>query len=238
MKPFIVEGVGTFLKWLMKLNIFQHFLRMFPRLDKQTRGGLIELWILTNLLLSIILLSFLPIGPPSFVRIPVVLYAILRLLEVVVFQVYTQIYGGYPGKKKTRLHYNVLSYRRSIFIALMLYLEAIVWFAVLYRLNCGSFSYTGISLSDPIKALYYSFVTMTTIGYGDVYPVTYEGFTIVIAHSLTAILMTVLIIARIISYLPGPRTLDEVEREPMVDEPDTDEQSRLSGKQTNSIHSA
>lgn len=215
MKPFLVDAIGVLLAILSSLNAFQHVIkRLSP--DKQTRGAHTEIWILGNLFLSIVLLSSLPANPLRWVVFVVTLYAFVRVMEVVVFQINSQIYGGYPGKKAPRLHYTVLSYRRSIFIAVILYLEAILWFAVLYRFNCESFHSSGLPLSNAMKALYYSFITMTTIGYGDVYPETSWGFLIVIAQSITAVVMIVLIIARIVTYLPIPHTLDDIEREPAL----------------------
>jgi hypothetical protein len=216
MKPFLVEGIGAFLKCLSKLNLFQHFLKIFPKLDKQTRGALTEVWILLNFLTSIILLLILSNNLSCFIRIIISFYIFFRIFEVIVFQIYTQVYGGYPGKESPRLYYTLLSYRRSIFIALILYFEAIIWFAVLYCVNKGFFFYSGISLSNPLKALYYSFITMTTIGYGDIYPNSLWGYAFVIVQSFTAVIMIVLIIARIISYLPTPSTLDEIEKKPAL----------------------
>jgi hypothetical protein len=211
MKPFLVDAIGVLLAILSKLNVFQHIVGRFS-LDKKKRGALTEMWILGNLLLSILLLTFLPASPLFWVVFLAAVWAVLRVSEIVIFQVNSQIYGAYPGKKAPRLHYTVLSYRRSIFIAVILYFEAILWFANLYRVNWESFHFSGLPLSHPGKALYYSFVTMTTIGYGDVYPETPWGFAIVIGQSITAVLMIVLIIARIVTYLPTPHTLDVIER--------------------------
>lgn len=58
------------------------------------------------------------------------IYAGVRVFEVVVFQFYTQICGGYRGAEPT-FRYTINSYRRSIVLALLLYLESIIWFAVL-----------------------------------------------------------------------------------------------------------
>lgn len=210
MKPFLVETIGKTLKVLVKLNLFQYIIKKLG-VDNETRGALTELWILLNLLLSILLLVFFNVDSCIYLKYVVIFYSYWRIGEVLVFQIYSQIFGGYPGKKTPRLNYSVLSYRRSIFLAIILLVEAIFWFGVLYKINYTLFNFTDISLSNPIKALYYSFVTMSTIGYGDIYPRASFGFIIVITQCVTSIIMIILILSRIITNLPKPYTLDKTE---------------------------
>lgn len=211
MKPFIVEAVGLLLRFLNRFSPFEYILRGFKDLNKERTGGLTELWVLSNLLVAILLVTLLPNSLSSLLRWAVITYAGIRMLEIVSFQAYTQLYGGYR-KKTPRLHYELLSYRRSIFLAVLLYLEILIWFAVLYRLNAAAFATDGMALSQPLKALYYSTVTMTTLGYGDVHAQRQVGFCLVTTQALIGVFMTVLIFARIVTYLPRPNTADTVER--------------------------
>jgi hypothetical protein len=168
---------------------------------------------LSNFALAVILL-FGPLAGPGRTRIVVSAYATIRLIEIIVFQFNSQLYGGYPGKEKPRLRYTVLSYRRSIFLAGLLYIEAAIWFASLYRLYAESFTCTNVSLTVPLKALYFSVVTITTLGYGDVSASDSLGFFMVIAEAFSGLFMTLGILARVVSYLPRPKTLDEIEKAP------------------------
>ena len=63
------------------------------------------------------------------------------------------------------------SYKRSMLLLFFNYLESVLSFAVFYR--------TGDYLNEPLNnwfdAVYYSFVTSSTIGYGDYYPVATQG---------------------------------------------------------------
>lgn len=61
-------------------------------------------------------------------------------------------------------------------------------------------------------ALYYSIVTMTTLGYGDIFPDHDFGRFVVTIHLAVALFMTVVILARIVSYLPVPNTMDKDEK--------------------------
>ncbi len=212
MKPFLVETIGLVLRFLNRLSPFEYVLRRFSNLNKESTGALTEIWVLSHLLIAFLFLVLLPSSSLYILRWVVMTYAGVRMLEVVSFQAYTQLYGGYRNKTP-RLHYLLLSYRRSIFLAVILYLEIIIWFAMLYRLNTAAFVTKGIALSDPLKALYYSTVTMTTIGYGDVYAQSRTGFLLVTSQALIAIFMTVLIFARIVTYIPRPATADPIECE-------------------------
>jgi len=163
-------------------------------------------------------LLFVPLGLQGWARWTIAGYAVIRVTEILVFQFNSQVYGGYPGKEHPRLHYTVVSYRRSILLAGLLYLESALWFATLYRRCPGAFTCTNVPLSAPLKALYFSVVTITTLGYGDVAASTNTGFLLVMAEALSGLFMTLGILARVVSYLPRPETLDPIEKAPRLPE--------------------
>lgn len=215
MKPFLVETVGGILRLLSKLSIFDAIMLSFPLQSKESNGALTEMWVVGNFVLAIFSLCMFP-QPPHLLLVKILsCYPLVRILEIAIYQFYTQIYGGYRGKEKVRVYYTVLSYRRSIILAFMLYVEVLAWFATLYKIHSIEFS-SKLELSDPIFALYYSAVTMTTIGYGDITASTRIGASIVSIQSLIGLFMTLLILARIINYLPKPYTKDPIEFEPEV----------------------
>lgn len=210
MKPFLIRGLGIVLKPLSRVSLFELLLSLF-RIRKQDISGLTELWVILNLLLSLFLLKLVSSSSGFTYGLLAMIYGCVRLFEIVVFQFYTQIYGGYRGKKPS-LYYTVESYRRSIVLAGLLYLEVIIWFAAFYRLNGGSFGSSKLHLDSFFVALYYSIVTMTTIGYGDISPIQTPGLILVSTQALIGIFMTILVLSRIISYIPKPWTEDEAEK--------------------------
>ncbi len=89
--------------------------------------------------------------------------------------------------------------RRSLAIALTNFLEVIVGFAILY-LRTGSVTHGDVGvLNTPLDALYFSFVTMTTVGYGDFVPATTLGRCLVVAQLAAAILFVIFLLPALIS---------------------------------------
>jgi hypothetical protein len=84
-------------------------------------------------------------------------------------------------------------------------LTGIVWaflFSLLELLVPGSFTYTGssVEVAEPFSQfLYFSFVTMTTLGYGDMVPAHPIAKSLVIFEGMFGLLYPVIMIARLVS---------------------------------------
>ncbi|OPX28723.1 MAG: hypothetical protein B1H08_05395 [Candidatus Omnitrophica bacterium 4484_171] len=82
-----------------------------------------------------------------------------------------------------------VSYRRSILFLFLHYVEVVMDFSVIY---------IGLDLLNkaltPLSAVYFSFVTNTTLGYGDYHPNCGMGQIVVIAQLLIFIMFVVLFI--------------------------------------------
>lgn len=213
MKPFLVDVFFAGFGLVQRLTPFELLLRRLPPQTDESRGGLIETWVVAHVALSLIVLAGIPHSAPLWLRCLACGYGGLRVFEVVLFQFLTQILGGYPTNARPRLHYTVLSLRRSILLAGLLYIETLIWFASFYRMGSGCFK-TDLPLDGVLVPLYFSTVTITTLGYGDVSAVKSCGFVLVILETLVGFFMTVLIVARLVSYLPSPTTHDPDEQPP------------------------
>lgn len=92
---------------------------------------------------------------------------------------------------------NLIARVLSVFYA---YMAVAIVFSALYRLlehnNPKSFS---ASFGSWFDAIYFSFVTITTLGYGDIYPVTVPARIMVVLEVLIGLLLLVIMLATAIS---------------------------------------
>jgi hypothetical protein len=92
--------------------------------------------------------------------------------------------------------------RRLLAVALSNYTEIIMWYALLYRQLLGThFKCNDVSPASPVGALYFSLVTTTTVGYGDITPNTEFAAGLVTSHLVFGILLTLLVLARFVGAL-------------------------------------
>jgi len=80
------------------------------------------------------------------------------------------------------------SYRRSMLLLFFNYLETIFAFATLYKTG----NYLNRPLENWFDAVYHSFVTASTIGFGDYYPITKTGKMLTILQVIQFLLFVVL----------------------------------------------
>lgn len=102
------------------------------------------------------------------------------------------------------------SLNRSLILILINYFEIIIGFAILYlTLSCVKYSVTNSIVTNPISSLYYSIVTITTLGYGDILPINATGQILVILELIFSFILVILILGVLIS---GVRYIKEKER--------------------------
>lgn len=93
-----------------------------------------------------------------------IIYLSVYLLLETVFYIPTLIFAS-------DLFSQPRSYKRSMLLLFFNYIESVLSFAVFYRTG----NYLNAPLTNWFDAVYYSFVTSSTIGYGDYYPITQTG---------------------------------------------------------------
>lgn len=94
----------------------------------------------------------------------IVIYLLIYILLETVLYIPTLIFAS-------DLFSQPRSYKRSMLLLFFNYLESVLSFAVFYRTG----DYLNAPLNHWFDAVYYSFVTSSTIGYGDYYPIAFEG---------------------------------------------------------------
>jgi hypothetical protein len=80
------------------------------------------------------------------------------------------------------------SYRRAIILFFFNYIEIGFGFAVLYE----KFAIMNKSFSHWFDAIYFSFISSSSTGYGDYFPVNMEGKLVSVVHTLVSIIFIVL----------------------------------------------
>lgn len=106
-------------------------------------------------------------------------FAIYLLIETYVY-LFSKIFLGDQHSKTSNM--------RTLMLLIINFLESSFTFAVIYL----SGNYLNIKQNHVIDAVYYSFVTSATIGYGDIFPITNEGKLIVILQILSSVSFIVL----------------------------------------------
>lgn len=211
--PFLVRSYGRIAYVLSGISLLQIALR-FRVLRKSP--GLIEAWAFGHLLLSAAALWLSTTHPQSGWTPAALLYGVVRVVQLVAYQSTVVFFDGFRTPRSTP-EYAVTGYRRLILLTLHNYLEIAFWFAAIYSHYSSFFRDETHALSSFTGALYYSAVTMTTVGYGDVVPICRLSRITVTLQLLVGAFLTLIILARFIAFLPKPRTLDSEERsEPLA----------------------
>jgi voltage-gated potassium channel Kch len=102
---------------------------------------------------------------------------------------------------------------RSLILVLFNYLEMIVGFGILY-LQTGSIKHSAgpcLPISSPIEGLYFSTVTITTLGYGDLIPCNDVGRILVTLELVSGFIFVALVVGLL---LTGARFVRELDAKP------------------------
>jgi hypothetical protein len=102
--------------------------------------------------------------------------------------------------------------RRSLVIAVINLYECVVGYAILYLFSGGVVENTpgGAPLTSRFTALYYSFVTMLTVGYGDYVPKEPGAKLVVIAQLATILVFLIFLVPTLISVMSAEMTEKKV----------------------------
>ncbi len=176
------ESYGIERVFKLFLNLIQ---LIFPTiyirlLFKGLRTGslrlIIDIYLILKLVLPILVLYF-----SWYKSVTVIIINVYLMLETI-FTILGLIFLS--ESKSTQI-----SYKRSILILIINYLQVTLGFSLIY----AGYDLLNKRLT-PFEAVYYSFVTMTTLGYGDYFPVSDAGKMMVILQLIVFILFVVLFI--------------------------------------------
>lgn len=154
---------------------FRYFLGSSNNICKKI---VIETYVVGKFILSFFLLFKSPIFSFNiyiFLAIYFTLETILYVLSVIFLE---------------DVHKQPQSFSRSLILIFINYFEITIWFAILYK-NFGLLS--AKELASPLKALYFSLATATTVGYGDITPLSTSDSCIIISM-LQMIIMLIFVV--------------------------------------------
>ncbi len=124
---------------------------------------------------------------------------IYRIADIVTYRVYFLLIKSQEQPWKTEM------LRRSIVIVALNFYESTVDFAILYRITGQVCDQSGQALASSISSLYFSLVTMATLGYGDFLPKTDLTRAIVMCQIVTSLLLLAFIVPAIVSLFSADR---------------------------------
>jgi len=140
---------------------------------------------------------------------PLLIYGVIRIINVVVYLSNVAIFDAYRA-----IRHRVYSYRRLVICLLHNYFEVIFWFAVFYRMSPSWFTNEYICTNSLTGSLYYSVITISTLGYGDIIPKNNFAALICILETLVGIFLALVIFSIFVSWIPKSGTKDFKERNP------------------------
>ena len=128
-------------------------------------------------------------------RLAVVIFIFFLLLTIGEVLRYILKRGPVTADK---LHGALASYIMIIFLFAFIY-------SVVESFTPGSFNFPQADATDPhavFRLLYFSFTTLTTVGYGDIVPVTDQARSFVIIEEFTGVFFVAILIARLAGLYP------------------------------------
>jgi hypothetical protein len=188
--------------------IFRRLQKSLKIKEDEELYALIDAWVHLHLFLAIILwVAVSIIDSVVWLIWFFVIYGILRISYIVIYNINVILFDQFQrnGLKK---NYMVRSYRRILICLFINYAEIILWFAIFYCFLKHCFSMSYVCLNNPMGSLYFSIVTMTTLGYGDIKPINNWGAFLCGFQTLIGVFWIAVVVARFITVLPKAQTRD------------------------------
>lgn len=199
--------IERFLSWIKTLD--KKFLTnrilywIFKTKDK--RKLWIEIFVIFDIFFAFVwiwLLDILsPIGCLTWLPISLVIICVCyRIVEIIFYQFFALL---------VTIEETLRSPERMLALLILNYFEIIFWFAFFYRISYDLFLIregVNISLNSISGSLYFSVVTMTTLGYGDITPNNIIAMFLISFQTLIGLYIALLIIARFIPFLRRTQT--------------------------------
>jgi len=166
--------------------------------EKTGRSSFSEMYVIGWCIMLFVLLWY-----PFLSKFCLIVVVIYRTVDAVNYRLCILFVDRYKSE------WGLRSLNRSLILLLINYLELIVGFGILYiHTNSIERNSDGL-LVAPLNALYFSVVTITTLGYGDYSPITSTGQWLVMVETLLGFVLVALVIG---SFLTGLKDIKELSK--------------------------
>ncbi len=208
-QSFIVDfwaSIFDGLRWFSTLSLIRSIF-------KSTRQShfFVDAWILGNLIFAIFGTIVSIPGSVSFWQGLLLIYGTIRVFESMIDKINVFLFDEYRTNK-AGLTYAVGGFRRTIILHLHSYVEVMFWYATFYLSFNSWFENGSDKLQNGLQAFYFSFYALTSFGLVDTSPANASGQFLVFSESAIGLFMAVILLARFVSLLPTPKTLDKTEK--------------------------
>lgn len=210
-KSIVVQFWSGVFAFLGRISFFDFLLRYV--LFKFRGYLIVDIWVMGHLLLAG-LTFYLSIGAfhaenfNTTINI-LIFYGTLRVFEILVYQINVLLFDKYRAAKKG-IPYALKGYLRIVLLLLHNYMEILLWFAASYVVAAHQ-GWVHIGQVGLLTVLRESMLFMVTFGSSKITAVSTYGAVLVLMQSTVGIFMTVIILARFLSLLPKPKTMDDFE---------------------------
>lgn len=210
---FILRFYARVFQVLRSFTLSNILIRYIP---SRCHHRFVDIYVLANLAIAVVCLvacSFESTGVRF--ELAVKLYAWYRLFEVLVLYSNHIIFDEYRALRDGKTDHPKLNYRRALVMALHSYLEIIVWFAVLFTIYESNFHKPDFAKTHPLLtptgSVYYSVVTITTLGYGEILPKTDFARLLVTFETLIGVSFALVLLARLVGLVPATKREDTID---------------------------
>jgi hypothetical protein len=207
MDTFILRFWSTIFSIFGNLSLFSTVGRIFPR--TRTSYGFVDIWVIANLILSIVAALLTRQWPTSVALAAVLVYGLVRVFEIIIYQINVLLFDEYKASIKGQ-EYKIQGPRRLVILMMHNYVEVIMWYSAIYLYCNDLMKWEEWAKPELSYALYGSFFTMSTFGASVFSPKSVYGIIILSSQSVIGLFMTILMIARFIAVFPRPESHEPI----------------------------
>jgi len=191
MERFLLNFLKRAFNCLQKITLFSIIKHIISGTSETfLRQGDLEFWSLFNLAISVVFLWIYSIYNNQCLGNIFLGYAIWRIFEILVFTI-----------NYCLLSAQIIPVKHTLILSLINITEIIFWFSIFYQRFFYLFKSEFVCLNSFIASIYFSVVTMTTLGYGDIIPIKDISRIAIIIQSLIGIFFAIIIISSLVSAI-------------------------------------